>query len=405
MAGFSYLEIRTWDAETVVEGEGFEQYRDNTHSAGVDFACSFLSEQYSIVDPYLVFTKDGKIGLRTDEPGTVLDVDGDFALRWKAGSLDAGANHNVVVGESSRMRLSGLSADAEITGLSDGYEGKELIIHNLTAFVITLLHEDTNSTAENRINTHSTNDVIIPGPCFIHLHYDGILDRWVFDRASAVLASDLEDALLTSPSFAGRNRARAQGDYAALELQMFDDAQLNAIFRILDEAGTTAIAGFSNTARLALGLDPNNANSTLDIVGSQAIREQDVTVANGQNDDLNIGRYSHINLIGASAAVTITGLSNGNDASGRNGWLVTLVNDTGQVVTIKHQDTGSTTYNRIITKAAADIVLADGGVATFVFSSARDRFLHKETAGGTDGSSSSSSSGAGEKMYKHQQFW
>ncbi|MEK0326903.1 MAG: hypothetical protein QQN63_14495, partial [Nitrosopumilus sp.] len=88
-------------------------------------------------------------------------MDANFYLSAKTGTpagLATGDVDNLDVGDSTFVRLSGnATPTTAVTGIAGGYKGRTLLIVNLTN-TLTLDHEDTASTAGNRIIT-ATGDI------------------------------------------------------------------------------------------------------------------------------------------------------------------------------------------------------------------------------------------------------
>lgn len=81
-------------------------------------------------------------------------------------------------------------------------------------------------------------------------------------------------------------------------------------------------------------------------------------------------RASVVHLTGASAQ-DITGFRNGKE--GRIFW----VHNTGSgTQTVKHENTGSTAGNRIVTGAAGDVAIATGETVGFIYLSSRWREIN-----------------------------
>lgn len=75
----------------------------------------------------------------------------------------------------SRINASS-SADATVTGLAGGTDGRLLFVTNLTGFVLTLPPEDAGSAAANRFA--SNGDTLIPPNCSAAFLYVGAINRW-----------------------------------------------------------------------------------------------------------------------------------------------------------------------------------------------------------------------------------
>jgi hypothetical protein len=121
-----------------------------------------------------------------------------------------------------------------------------------------------------------------------------------------------------------------------------------------------------------LGIGTNSPNVKLDINGDLALREGTaLSLSNGANNDIAIGRNSFYRITGPTAVFTITGLSGGYD-----GKMVTLYNTTGQQLTIANQNTSSAAANRIITTTGADVVTpVNTSVVQFQYNATLSRWI------------------------------
>ena len=102
-----------------------------------------------------------------------------------------------------------------------------------------------------------------------------------------------------------------------------------------------------------VGMGTTAPNTTLDVSGSVAFREGALTLANGSNDNLNVGNITLGAISGPTGAYTITGI-----AGGTNGRILTLFNNTSQILTIANQSGSSLAPNRIATTTGTDIILS-----------------------------------------------
>jgi hypothetical protein len=121
------------------------------------------------------------------------------------------------------------------------------------------------------------------------------------------------------------------------------------------------------------GANTTSANTTIDANGDLALREHQVTVINGMNNNLNVGAYSFIQLSGANAAFIITGIS-----GGVNGKTVVLYNSTGQQMTINNNDNNSAAGSRIFTGNGNAYVTPNGyvfDVVTLIYSTSKGGWL------------------------------
>lgn len=82
------------------------------------------------------------------------------------------------IGSAYEVRVDSNGA-YNITGINAAQsEGRELVITNDGTNILTLTHQDALSTAANRFDLPSDNDVEIPGGASVRLRYDGGVSRW-----------------------------------------------------------------------------------------------------------------------------------------------------------------------------------------------------------------------------------
>jgi cytoskeletal protein CcmA (bactofilin family) len=138
-------------------------------------------------------------------------------------------------------------------------------------------------------------------------------------------------------------------------------------------ATTASYATLTGTSSTCSGnaLSATTAGTTARCVVTVA----DVTVANGGNNDVNIGTNSYVRLIGPTGAYYITGFT-GDNVSGKVIWVSGA---TAFACGISNEGTASTAANRILTSTGAGLVgvAAGGWTGTFVYdaTSARWRVL------------------------------
>jgi hypothetical protein len=112
-------------------------------------------------------------------------------------------------------------------------------------------------------------------------------------------------------------------------------------------------------------------NTTLDVNGSVAFREGTaLVVGNGANHNVSLAssEYSLFRITAPTAAYSITGFTNG-----QNGRFLTLINATGQLMTLTNLATSSA-GNQINT-GGTDLTLGANGVATLVYNSSLTQWV------------------------------
>lgn len=156
-----------------------------------------------LVMPLALF---GQVGINNNDPKTTLDVNGALALREGA-PLATGNKNNLSLGPNphSVYRFEGSSADFNISGIvpATGADGQLLVLVNGTAGKMTILHESSLSTAENRIIVPGARDLTLTGNfSTLMLLYNKGLDRWVvLNKSSHIEVRTLFVASLpTGPS-------------------------------------------------------------------------------------------------------------------------------------------------------------------------------------------------------------
>ncbi|MBL7813867.1 MAG: tail fiber domain-containing protein [Saprospiraceae bacterium] len=126
--------------------------------------------------------------------------------------------------------------------------------------------------------------------------------------------------------------------------------------------------------KLADGVSPN---TTFDVNGAVSFREGTaLTLTNGVNSNVALSEYSFMRVTGPTAAFSITGFSGGND-----GRVLTIMNNTSQVMTLTHQAT-SLSANQINT-GGTNTVIAANGLATLYYSSNLSKWVVTAVTGAT----------------------
>ena len=140
---------------------------------------------------------------------------------------------------------------------------------------------------------------------------------------------------------------------------------INSIWTTATDATRTAAMTFSTAnsgaapaerVRVAgngnVGVGLTNPGVIMDLNGGFAAHPNNDTLSNGVNNNIAVGNYSFIRIVGPTAPFTITGM-----AAGVDGQHVRLCNITGQDMTIADSSTLSSLGNRIETNVNADIII------------------------------------------------
>jgi hypothetical protein len=117
---------------------------------------------------------------------------------------------------------------------------------------------------------------------------------------------------------------------------------------------------WSTPTSLSVNIYPPPAGLNFWVNGSVGWHVVGVTATGGANGLVNIGNASSIYLTGASAAFSIGGFTGGAD-----GRVLTLMNATGQALTINHLDATVASGSRIFVPAQVNAALNPYASATF----------------------------------------
>ena len=119
------------------------------------------------------------------------------------------------------------------------------------------------------------------------------------------------------------------------------------------------------------GID-GKLSSLLTSSGTLAANVQNLTVANGANNDVAIGYGTYTRITGPTAVFTLTGLT-----GGEAGRVLLLRNTTSYDMTLANESGSSTAANRILTQTGADVTLsgAGGGEALLFYDGASERWV------------------------------
>ena len=140
------------------------------------------------------------LGVKVSDPLVALDVFGALAFREGAArTLSNGTNNNVALDSMGFYRITGPTTAFDVTGFTNGSDGRMLIIVNASTQVMTLKNQTT-STAANQINTGSGADVMLPANGIASLVYNNTLQKWLLTAAEGSAPQKLGIGL-TSPIY------------------------------------------------------------------------------------------------------------------------------------------------------------------------------------------------------------
>lgn len=133
-----------------------------------------------------------------------------------------------------------------------------------------------------------------------------------------------------------------------------------------------------------VGVNTTNPTGALDVNGDLVLRTGTLTAANGNNAALNVNssKFSSYRITGPAAAFTIAGITQGVD-----GRIISLLNTSGYVATVKNQDATAANGNRIITGTGADVNIPNKGMLMLKYDIIESAWvlMNKNEAGGTGG--------------------
>jgi hypothetical protein len=129
---------------------------------------------------------NGNIGIGNTDPLMPLDITGAFGTRPTNVTLSNGANHNINIGNSSYVRITGPTAAFSMSGLTPGFDGKRVRIVNTTGQDWTVTNLDASSSAGNRILTNTQSSITIRGPMpVLEMIFDGGTNQWLLGTLNA----------------------------------------------------------------------------------------------------------------------------------------------------------------------------------------------------------------------------
>lgn len=129
----------------------------------------------------LLINSNGRTGINTSAPQTFLDINGDIALQPYNLLLGiaGGPYSNVATNNKSFLHITGPAGPFSVSGFQNGYNGKILVVVNMTGQNMTIENLDTDSDPVNRINTLSGGNITTTGNGSVTMIYSGEENRWM----------------------------------------------------------------------------------------------------------------------------------------------------------------------------------------------------------------------------------
>jgi hypothetical protein len=119
---------------------------------------------------------------------------------------------------------------------------------------------------------------------------------------------------------------------------------------------------FFDSVNQRLGIGTNTPGTNIDLTGDISIRFHGMTLSADTVNNLDVGAYSYVGITGRTNNYYISGIAGGTD-----GKQIQLINLTPKAMKLFHQNTNSTSANRIYNPSGQDITVADSGTVGLVY--------------------------------------
>lgn len=200
--------------------------------------------------------------------GKALNIGGDLATPQDTDANGPTLTALASAGKSS-IRLT-YSGAVTISGISGGYDGKFLCIHNVTGSDATIKHQDGGASASDRIITSTAGDLTLSNGAMALLQYDATTARWRLvagggGSGGSFVSSNFTGTTISPVASKGFQRFMYLGS-SAQTLTQIDTASVT-------EATEITIFGTSDTNTITI---PTTATNII-------YQNGDVTLGNGRS--------------------------------------------------------------------------------------------------------------------------
>lgn len=125
------------------------------------------------------YDRDNEAAFRREVERAIVSVGAPSPSGVESPTLTAGDNDDYAIGSDTlTMRVTPDATGSNLTGLIGGSEIRKLRVINLGTAALTITHEDTGSTAENRIVTPDAASWVLEATDVVDLEYDETTERW-----------------------------------------------------------------------------------------------------------------------------------------------------------------------------------------------------------------------------------
>ncbi len=121
------------------------------------------------------------VGIGTESPQAVLDVNGDVIFRPIELLISDTSNYVLDINtyKFAYYRITGPANDFHLAGISAGVDGRVITLINRSNFIMELRHQNAETSPESQISTSSLESVLIEDKGLVSLYYDSTEQRWI----------------------------------------------------------------------------------------------------------------------------------------------------------------------------------------------------------------------------------